>query len=222
MKHKGESPQTLLEIILVMSLSLLLFFFVPSFSWTLYFLPLMYVLIERRIRKRKWQEIGFKSADLLRDLRANWHLFLLVVIVIQPSVIVGSRFWWPELFGQFTTRVEFLLDLYGQVAPLATFFLLIAIAALLEEIIYRGFVQERIGWFTKDGIAIFAASLLMGIAHLTSGEPIAMFADILLVILDSIIYGLIYMRSRNVVVAWAAHLAADYVGLTLILLCIIA
>ncbi|MFW9913551.1 MAG: CPBP family intramembrane glutamic endopeptidase [Candidatus Thorarchaeota archaeon] len=216
--EKKKGPQTLLEMILVVAISILLFFFVQGLTWALYFLPLTYVLIERRVRKRGWQEIGLKHADFLSDLKSNWYLFLLVAIVIQLLVVIGSRLWWPALFNQFMIRVEFLVDLYGQIAPFAIFFLLIALATLLEEVVYRGLIQERLGWFVGDRAAIIVASLVMAMVHLTFGEPLAMSADFLLVFLDSILYGLIYARSRNIAVAWIAHLAADYMSLILILL----
>ena len=44
------------------------------------------------------------------------------------------------------------------------------------------------------------------------------FIDLASVFVDSMIYGVIFLRSRNVFVSWIAHFLADIVGLALLLL----
>jgi membrane protease YdiL (CAAX protease family) len=62
--------------------------------------------------------------------------------------------------------------------------------------------------------AILAAAVLFGLAHAvgTTASPGVVLADVAGVTLDGIFFGIIYARTHNLLVTWAAHHAADVVG----------
>ena len=54
---------------------------------------------------------------------------------------------------------------------------------------------------------------MFGIAHWTKGDPVIVMIDVLLVIVDSVFFGIIFARSKNVYTAWISHFLGDLFGL---------
>jgi membrane protease YdiL (CAAX protease family) len=92
------------------------------------------------------------------------------------------------------------------------------IGALWEEINYRALFQDRLSWFIPTPIAIGIVSVIFGIGHWAQGNPIIVTIDILLIILDSIFYGIIFARTKNVFVSWIAHFLANSFAISFFLL----
>jgi len=211
-----RGPRILLELVLVMGASVLLFMFAPSLVWVGETLSMSYLFIERRIRHRPFESLGLKFHGILGDLRANLAIILLVAVGIQFGVVFGSYWLWPPLYNRIGERASYLETHFGSFAPSMLFLAFIGIATLVEELIFRGFVQERTSWFFSGFAGIAIGSLLMTVFHYSPGQPLAVAADLFFVFLDSSLYGLIYTRSRSVPVAWLAHLTADLVALSLL------
>jgi membrane protease YdiL (CAAX protease family) len=54
--------------------------------------------------------------------------------------------------------------------------------------------------------------------HWSEGDLMVVIVDVALVTLDSIIFGLIFSRGRNLYVAWLTHFLVDVVGVALLIL----
>jgi len=209
---RQTDPRILYETLIVLALTLLPWLFYPPLKGILSFLPVIYLLVERSLRKRSWAELGFKFGEFKQAFAQNWHLFLLVSVVIQAAVVFIAKAFVPELLAHIQTRVPML-----DAASLVPLFIMLPIATLAEELAYRSLFQERLSWFIKTPMAIALVSVVFGLMHWSSGPAWIVAIDLLLVLLDSAIYGLIYSRGRNVLVAWLAHLLADVVAVVLIL-----
>ena len=92
------------------------------------------------------------------------------------------------------------------------------VGALWEEINFRALYQERLSWFIPQPIAIFIVSVLFGIGALVQGLPVLVMVDVLLVIVYSILYGIIFARSKNIFVTWIAHFLANLFAIGFVLL----
>jgi membrane protease YdiL (CAAX protease family) len=79
--------------------------------------------------------------------------------------------------------------------------------------IYRGFFIERLSWFMKPHVAIAFSTLLFACMHFTPGNPFIVLFDLAGVLLDGIIYGVIYIRTRNIYASFMAHMLADIFGI---------
>jgi len=164
-----------------------------------------------------WSSIGVKGG-FLADLRRVWPLAALVAVVFQflPPVLLvayaaGDE---RELLAQITGRLP--VDI-GSAAGLSAIAVLLAAAlvlTLVEEIVFRAFLQERMSWYIGTPAAIGVAAVLFGLAHAvaaTGSGPVVVL-DVAGVILDGVFFGLIYARTHNLWVTWATHYAADVVG----------
>ena len=94
------------------------------------------------------------------------------------------------------------------------------VLTLVEELVYRVTIQERLSWFVGTPVAILVTAILFALAHAVgtlwkpAGGPLS---EILPgVLLDGVLLGIIYAKTHNLAVTWATDYAADVVGLILL------
>jgi membrane protease YdiL (CAAX protease family) len=207
----------LFELALVLAVTYALYFLLPpSVKGLVLFLPIAYILVERHIRDRSWKELGTVRQGFLKGIAATWYLFIIVAVVLQITIPWGAAFLWPAYLQHVLSRLPWSPT--SGIAALLSFLLLTALSTFLEELVFRGLIQERLSWFFPQALALVAASVLFGIIHWTAGNPIVVLADVSAIILDGMFYGAIYVRSRSVLVSWIAHFFSDIVGLAMLLL----
>jgi membrane protease YdiL (CAAX protease family) len=82
---------------------------------------------------------------------------------------------------------------------------------------HRTLIQGRLTPFIGTTVAIAVASLVFGISHYSPGPFEIVAVDISSIVFDSILFGIIYARSNNIIVSWAAHLLGDILGLVFLI-----
>jgi membrane protease YdiL (CAAX protease family) len=178
--------------------------------------PLVYFLIEHYFRHRTWTEAGFNFRAIPRAIAANWFLILLVSVLIQFAVTWAAKSWMPAFIDHVIARLPFTIGHTVDYLPMLLASTLIG--ALFEEISFRALFQERLSWFLPTPAAIGIVSVIFGIGHWASGDPVIVFIDVLLVILDSIFYGIVFARSKNIYVVWVTHCLANLFAFGFVLL----
>ena len=96
--------------------------------------------------------------------------------------------------------------------------LALLLTTLGEEIIYRGFYQERLSWFIRAPLEVVFVPILFALMHFSPGPFWVVVVDLGLIFIDSLFCGAIFARSKNVFVAWFAHALADILAVALIVM----
>jgi uncharacterized protein len=207
-----KTKRILLETILVTAITLLGMWFVPVAKTLFALIPVAYLLIERRLRHRTWGELGFNLRTFGADLRANWLLFALTGFLIQPLTALWAKSFFPEYLAHVQARLPFETGIsWGVLLPL------LAISLVGEEMTYRTLIQGRLTPFIGIPAAVGVASLLFGLAHFAPGPGLVVLTDIGLIVVDSILYGIMFARRNNLWVVWLAHLLGDIFGLLVLI-----
>lgn len=134
-----KNKTVLLETILVTAVTLLGMWFIPNTKTLFALIPVAYLLIERRLRKRTWGDLGFRIRTFWADLRANWILFLLLGFIIQPLTVLWAKAYFPEFLAHVQARLPFESGIgWGVLLPL------LAISLIGEEMTYRTLIQGRL------------------------------------------------------------------------------
>lgn len=209
----SKPARVLWETLLVLLVSLGLGLIDPGLKIFSILLPVAYLIIERRLRKRPWRELGFDLKGFPAALKANWWLVVLAVFVMQVLAVFGTRAFLPEFITHVVERLP--INIHNGWMILIPSLLL---TTLGEEIVYRGFFQERLTWFIKAPLAIGIISVVFALMHYSPGPLGVVVVDLGLIVIDSILYGAIFARSKNIFMCWMAHALADIVGVGLLLL----
>lgn len=209
----SEPPrQILYETLFVIVLTIVLALLTPLKGIAV-LLPIVYLFGEARLRHRSWGELGIKPREFLQAVRENWVWILLVGVVLQIVVPVGAQLFFPAFLEHVRERIPLFdsLQLFGIVAALL-------VSTLIEELSFRALFQERLSWFVGTPTAVVFAGLVFGLMHVSTGTSIIVALDVAFVILDGMLYGIIFSRGKNVFAAWMAHFLADVVGVFFLLL----
>ena len=208
-----SNKQILIETLILMVIMLLLPFTNGVLNSLIQFAPIVYFFTERFIRKRTWREVGFNFRDTLTDIKDNWYFIALDVIVIQLLFVLVGYFILPE----FLVHVKERLPMEVSRALIISIIIQLIIGTFIEEIIFRNLYQERLSWFIRPSFAILITSIIFGFVHFSKGSLLIVSVDIFGVMLDSIIYGVIFNRTKNIYASWFTHCLADIIGIIILL-----
>jgi membrane protease YdiL (CAAX protease family) len=206
-KQKKPDERMFIETLIILGLVVILSFLLPQIKGNFEMIPIAYILVERHLRKRSFEEIGFKLKSTLKDVKDNWHLTLLVAVVTQLLTLLIAKILLPDFTSHVQSRIP-MLNL-SQLIPLL---IMITIGTFAEEIVYRGFFQERLGWFLGTTLSIIISSAIFSFMHYSSGSFIVVAYDIFTIFIDSLIYSAIYHRTKNIFASWIPHYLADIFG----------
>jgi membrane protease YdiL (CAAX protease family) len=212
----GLDNRSYYELAIVMLVTISFSVLVYEMKGLAMLIPVGYLLIEKRLRNRRWSELGLNREGYLRMVKANWHLILLVAFIIQFIVIVGASLFIPAFMEHIYSRISWSPD--AGIGDLFAFLGLIFFVTFMEELVDRGLIQERFTGGFGPLIGIVIASLFMAVLHWAPGDPFIVLLDLLAVFIDSLIYGLIYFRTRSIFVSWTAHLGVDLFDIVLMFL----
>jgi membrane protease YdiL (CAAX protease family) len=201
------------EIVLVMLLSLGISLASPNLKVLGILIPVLYLLVERPLRKRTWTDAGFNLRSFPKELLRNLGWVLLVGVGTQALSVFGTYFFLPAYSAHVIARLPF--DASSLSAAVVVSLL---VSTLGEEIIFRGLFQKRLSAFLPVPAAIALSSLVFALMHYATGPALVVAVDVALVLVDSVIYGVIFARSNNVFASWAAHFLADLSGMAFLLL----
>jgi membrane protease YdiL (CAAX protease family) len=115
----------------------------------------------------------------------------LVGVGIQALSVFGSTLVLPGYSSHIVARLPFDTRTFDN-KVLNT----LLVATLGEEIIYRALFQKRISAFLPVPVAIGLSSLVFALMHYAPGPALIVFADLALIVVDSVIYGIIFARSN--------------------------
>jgi membrane protease YdiL (CAAX protease family) len=211
-KYIGASHWTLYVTLAVVLLSMIPGIFISGLKPLAYIATLVYISGEHKRRGHSWEEIGIKLRGFKKDFRANWHLILIVAVVLQLPIPLIAKAYWPDLLKHISDRIPLLNS-----SSIGLLILVLILIPFFEELIYRGLLQQRLAWFLNGFLAASIASFIFGLQHFYPGSLVTVAVDMAGVFVDGMVYGWIFSRCNSVIVSWSAHTAADLVGVALLL-----
>jgi uncharacterized protein len=148
------------------------------------------VLVTRKYGKWKWGDFGFGKFKFFRHLWTailGWLMYVGISVLISILVVYGGI----KIPGY--QIQESILPLFGTTKSALTIaaIVIIAIAPMLEEVFFRGFVLQ--GLVNKWGraIGVIATALIFAVFHLQFGSFIPIF-------ILGVIMSLLFIRSKSI------------------------
>ncbi|MCM1082061.1 MAG: CPBP family intramembrane metalloprotease [Clostridium sp.] len=139
---------------------------------------------------------------------------LLVIIPTLADILCFTlaKYILPEFLEHISDRTDFL--------AFDKFLILLVeliVAALGEEIAWRGFFQPQLSKLLPFGVSLMIMSVLFAICHMTTGSVIVILYDMLFIVINAIIYGLVYKRTHNIPISTLSHFIANLSGVLILL-----
>jgi membrane protease YdiL (CAAX protease family) len=144
------------------------------------------------------------------DIRKYWWLVLLPLASVIGQIMF-AHYAMPTFNEHVMNRVEPMLQM-------GTLFILIPqllILAYGEELAFRGFAQEKLANLINPKIAIILVSFLFAVGHLSIGPAGVVMYDIGFVFVDSILYGVLFLKTKNIYITTISHFLANVAGIYL-------
>jgi membrane protease YdiL (CAAX protease family) len=213
---------TLLMAILLLTLAVSIYSGQDLFIFG-YIVVIVYALRGPVHHNRSWQDLGLKRG-FVKDFRQVWYYFgidALLFQVLPPTLGIAFVFgYYPELLKHITGRLSINFGSLEGVSAVGGLLAAALILTLMEEVVFRVTIQERLSWFIGTLPAILFASVIFGLAHVigTSGSLLVVITDVAGVAIDGAFFGIIYAKTHNLALTWATHYTADVVGLIALLL----
>jgi membrane protease YdiL (CAAX protease family) len=188
-----------------------------------YIVLIVYALSGPRQHRRPWSELGLKRG-FVRDFRRVWYYFAIDALLFQilpPTLGIALVFgYYPELLNHITGRISVNFGSLEGVTVVGGLLAAALVLTLLEEVVFRVTIQERLSWFIGTPAAILLASVIFGLIHAigATGSFQVVLTDVAGVAIDGVFFGIIYAKTHNLALTWATHYAADVVGVVALVL----
>lgn len=180
--------------------------------------PYLFVLgwASLRLRGMRWKDVGFARPR-------NWGKALLVGVAVGVCMEALELFVTQPLLARWLGKMPDLSDFAGMVGDLKVFLfyvvLLWVLGALGEEIVYRGYLMNRVAGVFRDTkaawiLSLIAVSIVFGCGHLDQGAT-GMIENVW----NGLLLGALYLAcGRNLAVPVIAHAVGDTLDFVLIYL----
>ena len=177
---------------------------------TLFFFVLEY------LEKKSNIESGLHFKSFFNDLKKQ-GVILLVLLPIGTAVvtlIIGDL----VFKGAFTSHIVGRTDSMLSFDKIPLLMVQVIIAALGEEIAWRGFFLGKSMTIFPFWLCAIVSSLLFAIAYISSGSVGLVSYDIFMIFVDSIIYAMIYKKSGNCLISTLSHILGNATGILLLMM----
>jgi membrane protease YdiL (CAAX protease family) len=166
----------------------------------------VFFFINDRYEKQPTSDSGldFKTIGANLKDKGIWIWILLPIIMDAVSITIAKIFL-PEYIGHVLSRTEVFVS-FDKV-----FLMLFQLAflALGEEIAWRAFFQKQLNKVFSIIHVLLISSVLFAIGHFNQGNPVIVTYDIFFVFINSILYGIIFYKSKNAWISAISHFAAN-------------
>lgn len=202
---------------------LLLFTQLPGLIWNQLrivsmVIPVIYFFVTQKRNGKRWEEVGFPRRNLKQQFSNVLMLVLFTGVVTQLIPVLVIPILYPGFTEHIISRIPLMDSSIKSISMLVLLYGSMIFTTLGEEIVYRGLFQTQIKRKTSSMSAILLVSLLFAGLHWFTGNRIIVLIDLGFIFIDSIVYGVIWEKSKSLIPCWLTHLCANWVGLSLLFL----
>lgn len=180
------------------------------------FVGVAFFFIVEASAKSQGSESGLRFTTVLTDIKKPGVLLWLPLPVVSAIVtfIVGNLIFSGEYVSHVLGRTSAMLSfdkiplLIGQ----------LVIAALGEEIAFRGFFVGKAMKLFPFWLCAVVSSVVFAAGHIAAGASGLVFYDVATIFIDSIIYTIVYRKSGNCLISTISHLFSNATALVVALI----
>jgi membrane protease YdiL (CAAX protease family) len=166
----------------------------------------VFFFVNKAYEKQPFSASGFDIKAIGTNLkdRGIWLWILLPLIMDAASITIGKIFL-PEYIEHLLARTELFIS-FDKVILLV---FQLAVLAIGEEIAWRAFFQKQLNNAFSVIPVLLISSVLFAIGHFNQGSAVIVIYDIFFVFINSILYGIIFYKTKNAWISAISHFAAN-------------
>lgn len=170
------------------------------------FIGIIAYFVNKLIEKQSTKDSGLDFKAIGHNLkdRKLW-IWLALPLVMDAVCIIIASLVLPEY-------IEYEIARAGNYVTFDKTFIMIvqfAVFALGEEIAWRAFFQNQLNKIMEFVPVLFISSAFFALGHLTQGNAIVVTYNLLFIFINSILYGVIYHKTKNAWVSAIAHYVSN-------------
>ncbi len=161
---------------------------------------------------RKTNEVVTSGLDI-KKCCSSFKDVKVILLSITPALlnilcfIIAKRFL-PKYIEHLGNRTNFIDS-----SEIIKTILMLAIAALGEEIAWRAFFQKQTTKIIKFIPSLIITSVLFSLGHFNFNNPLIVIYDLIFIFINSIFYGLVFKKTDNAWCSWISHFIANVIGI---------
>ena len=186
-----------------------------SLSGLTVLIGILFFFVLEHFDKETQIESGLRFKTFFDDLKKQ-GVIILVLLPIGTAVatlIIGDL----VFKGAFTSHIVGRTDSMLSFDKMPLLMVQVIIAALGEEIAWRGFFLGKSMTILPFWLCAIVSSLLFAVAHIASGSFELVSYDVLMIFIDSIIYSVIYKKTKNCLITTLSHILANTTGIVFLM-----
>lgn len=170
-----------------------------------------FFFIVEAVAKTPPAESGLQFKTFFKDIKKPWvlPLVLLPIVTAIATLIVGDLVFSGEFSAHVMGRTGSMLS-FDKI-PILIF--QVVIAALGEEIAWRGFFVGKSMKIFPFWLCALISSILFAAGHIAVGNFGLVLFDVATIFIDSMIYAMIYRKSGNSLISTVSHILCNATGL---------
>lgn len=170
------------------------------------FLGVIFFFVNKITEKQPFAGSGLDVKAIGADLRDKkiWFWIMLPLIIHAISIIISVLFL-PEYIEYETTRAGGFVAIEVSISSIIQFF----VFALGEEIAWRAFFQQQLSKALPIMPVLLLSSLLFTLGHFKAGNPAVVVYGLLIIFINSFLYGVVFHKTKNAWVSTISHFLAN-------------
>lgn len=197
-----------LPVIVMLSMVVLSFanLFGFNISSACIFIGVGFFFINKVIEKESMKDSGLDIKSVGANLkdRKIW-IWILLPIIVDTICILISKSFLPEYIEFETGRAGAFVPIEISITSALLFF----VFALGEEIAWRAFFQNQLSKALPIVPVLIISSLLFALGHFKAGNPTIVVYGLFFTFINSVLYGVIFHKTKNAWVSAIAHFVAN-------------
>lgn len=155
---------------------------------------------------REPEEKDAMSLKAIPSLIKDWKVILLVLLPIVADIVcyVLAKLFVPEFLEHLAERTDFV-----SFDKIVIMIVELVIAALGEEIAWRGFFQNQLSKKINFVPSLLITACLFALCHLSAGSVGVVVYDLLFIVINAVFYGLVYKKTDNIIVSTISHFLSN-------------
>jgi membrane protease YdiL (CAAX protease family) len=178
-------------------------------------LGVVFFFINKTVDKQPMSESGLDIRAIGTNLRNRKVWIWLVLPIIMDAICVGFAYLFlPEYIEFETARAGAFVEIELSIASVFQFF----VFALGEEIAWRAFFQKQLSKIMPIIPVLLCSSLLFALGHFKVGNALVVAYGLIFIFINSILYGVVFHKTKNAWVSTIAHFSANIFEVILFIL----